>query len=471
MEFFGMVLLAGVAFGGMQWWWKRRLKKTFGVGSMGGLFRVAQKQAQAWDLAVTDVADTYGLSVTPPLRAQRLSASGEIDGLPVAIVARREDRGDSTRRITRLEVDVNLPRTLRMRAESPVELLRVALIGQDATVGSEAFDAETYVDGLSPALLTSLCAGETRRALARWFRSGGSIEDGALHFPLTDIKGPADITAAIERARSLGEHLTQLRPSDPQWVQERLSQAALTDPETGFRIQAATLLIQTFRDAPLAVETADRLLDADHPMLRVRGATLSDLPQAVDVAQSVALDAAASRDARVAAVVVLAERFPASAQASDAVTTLLQDPTSKAFTAALMMAPRLPPAPLDILSALVTEDDPNVTGPVIVELIRHGRAAQSPMLELVANAETPGAVQAALSVLSATADIHAVVPLKAAAEVHTDAATARALETTIATIQARTPGAKPGQLSFSEATEGQLSVSEAAERAPAEEPA
>jgi HEAT repeat protein len=86
-------------------------------------------------------------------------------------------------------------------------------------------------------------------------------------------------------------------------------------------------------------------------------------------------------------------------------------------------------------------------------------AAEQPLIRALWR-EAPGLRVAAAEALGRSGSTAAVLPLKQAADRYPDTAFRRAVRQAIAEIQARLPGASPGQLSLAAAESGQLSLAD-----------
>ncbi len=442
------------------------------VGSKRLAERRAADRAEGWNRALRAVAKTHHLTEMPRPNTPLLSVSGELDGLPVAITASREPPPEQgslnfvTLRdhqpdaaglclVTWLNVDIGLPKTLRMHAEDLLGAMARLMAGEDYGIGNLAFDRANTVDGLPPATLTAICSGRARVALTRWLKLGGIIADGALRYPLGATDETTVIDKALKNARALATHLTPMRPTDPLWVQQRLSDAALSDdPDVSFRVVAATRLFNAFPDAAITQTTADRLLDSNVPTLQAAAAGASDAPRAIDVAYAVAIDTRAPDGARHTCFGVLMTRSPCGPQLQSAVEQLLQTPASPLAFMALHAASQLPPQPIAALLPLVSIDD--IRDVAIAELARHSPDLQPDLVRRLSLAATDDEMLQLAHALRATADIGAIEPLRTAsggASRHVR----RALDAAIAKIQSRAPAAGAGQLSVTTASGGQLS--------------
>jgi HEAT repeat protein len=86
-------------------------------------------------------------------------------------------------------------------------------------------------------------------------------------------------------------------------------------------------------------------------------------------------------------------------------------------------------------------------------------AAETPLIRAL-NGDAPGLRVAAAEALGRSGTVAAVLPLKSVAERSGDRNLRRAARQAVAEIQARLPGASPGQLSLSATEAGQLSLAD-----------
>jgi HEAT repeat protein len=319
--------------------------------------------------------------------------------------------------------------TLTLRREG----LGTQVFGREIEIGDPAFDAEVYVNAPA-ALALALLDHPTRIHLAALLRGevGGAaevraaLERGVLDIRLRDraLSGAnaGQLAAVLRSALAVARRLAL--PAD---LAARLADNFRHEPEAGVRLQILLTLARELPDRPEARAMLLHGLEDASDEVRLRAAQALG-PEGEATLRDLAADDATEDSCAARAVEAVGDRLTSAE---------LIAPLAHALDAG---AGRLRTA-LACLAALGRHGDPSTEEPLV-------RALQ---------AGDPQIALAAAQALGRAGTVAAVAPLRTAADAVLPSALRSAARQAIAEIQARLPGAAPGQLALAGGDVGALS--------------
>jgi HEAT repeat protein len=353
----------------------------------------------------------------------------------------------------------------RLEGLAPITLRRErrGLPWRDASsreieIGDKGFDDDFHVTG-PHVFVRALLDGPTR-ALLRTLRLESDLEvDGGR------LRGALRVTTGwplheLALARILGLMLDVARRLErPRDVAQRLADNARLDPLPEIRLQNLLMLVREYPERPATDEALVAACADASDWIRVRAATaLGERGRAtlLEVATAEPPDDAAAAQA----VAVLGERL-----APEHVREILgralrtrQDGTVRACLASL--AQRGGGDDVELIAKVMSVEKGALAAAAADALAATGSAAAEPPL-LAALGRDAGELRvAAARALGRVGSAAAVVPLKEAEAQAREADFSRAARQAVAEIQARLPGASPGQLSLASGAAGMLSLAE-----------
>jgi len=239
----------------------------------------------------------------------------------------------------------------------------------------------------------------------------------------------------------------------------RLAENARHDLHAGVRLRNLLCLIREFSEHPVVDETLRAACADQNPEVRLRAATGLGA-EGVDTLLAMAGDPGLADAWQAAAISALGRRLPVEGAVDGLERALLSHhfETARACIEALATAGE---SAMDPLVKALGCDRGIVAASAATALgALQLPAAETPLIRALWR-EAPGLRVAAAEALGRSGSTAAVLPLKHAAERYSDAALRRAARQAVAEIQARLPGASPGQLSLAAAEAGQLSLADA----------
>lgn len=324
----------------------------------------------------------------------------------------------------------------------------------DIEIGDPGFEAEFFVTGV-PALVHAFLDTRTRGTLFRLSGEGSlMIASAALQWEIPQTEQSRLLAKEIE---ALLEVARRLRCRTE--TAERLAANALHDLHPGVRLRNLLCMIREFSEHPVVDETL-RAACADHsPEVRLRAATALGA-DGVETLLAMAEDVGLADVWQAAAVSALGQRLPTerAVQGLEKALGSHHFETARACIEGLATGGESAVGPLvkalAVDRGIVAATAANALGALGLP------EAETPLIRALWR-DAPGLRVAAAEALGRSASAAAVLPLKQAADRYSDTAFRRAARQAIAEIQARLPGASPGQLSLAVAESGQLSLAEA----------
>lgn len=322
---------------------------------------------------------------------------------------------------------------------------------REIEVGDEAFDDAFWIEG-PLRLVTALLDFPTRRLIARAVvECELTLAGGDLEAYTFDARVPEVLPKLVE----LGKRFTE--PLD---VAQRVADNALQDPEAGVRLRNLLLLVREFPGEPATLEVLRAACADWSSEIRLRAAmelgaegrevlfqlTESDEDDAVS-AQAVSLLGRELPFARTQAILTQALRI-----------RRLQ--TARACLES--MGTSGDAAAVEVLAKVLARETGELAVAAAEALGATGSpAAEAPLIAALERDKTDLRVAAATA-LASVGSAASVPALREAAEGSLfDRELRRAARQAIAEIQARVPGASPGQLSLAGVEAGQLSLAQA----------
>lgn len=375
---------------------------------------------------------------------------GLLDDFWISIEARPKRRGRRNRITLR---GSSLPFRLELRPESIGTSVTKLFEGSDIQTGDPVFDATVLVRG-DPYDTAAVLGGTTRPLVVQALRRGVRVENGQIVLETGDTLREPD--TLVKLARELTELARALKlPTD---VPGRLVQWVTRDPCPEARLRFLTILLERYPSDP-RTELALRHAQQDRsPEVRLAAAIAAgeagrstlellvgnaETPEDTACRAVAALGRALETEPALAALDgALTSHKPALARALLGVLAVCGDARAVERLVALLAEP-------DVEAAAVAAralEDCRGTG---VELALT-TALGSARAELR---------RAAAESLAKVGTVAAVAPLRAAAAAHPlDLGLHRASAAAVAAIQARCPGAAPGQVSLAGGDAGRLSL-------------
>jgi HEAT repeat protein len=431
---------------------RARARLWLAAASTVGLSEVAITKSVQGSLSLTGQSGTIRVRLRSTLRSARDPHYGGEEADSALVLLAIEGR-----KLGAVCIEVDDPEHpmggVGLRPEDATTDFGKAFGKHEIEIGDRSFDEDFFITG-APALVYAFLDTDTR---ARIFRMNyeGRFE----------IAGPVlrlDIPETNE-GRLLAEVVGLLldiarRLGDRTETAQRLASNARNDLWPAVRLRNLLCLVRTFGDRPVAGETLRAACADRDPEVRLRAATALG-PDGIDTLLGMAED------------VGLADVWPAAAIAALGPNFTLERATTTLEFALRGKRPETARACAEALGAC----GPAALEPLVEALgVRMGLvaaaaarslgalgmpAAEGPLIRAL-NGDAPGLRVAAAEALGRSGTVAAVLPLKIAAERSPDPELRRAARQAVAEIQARLPGASPGQLSLSVTEAGQLSLAE-----------
>jgi hypothetical protein len=334
---------------------------------------------------------------------------------------------------------------VRIRREQP-QLREMSEI----EIGDAAFDTLFFIEGPAP-LVFALLDAETRSLLLRisaecWLE----ISVGALWVDVFDSQVPRLLPLLLTTARRLA------RPLD---VAQGLVRHAREDPEEGVRLLNLICLARELPGRPETLEALRNACSDPSPEVRLRAAQeMGDAGR--DILIRFASDPSEVDTVSARAVSLLRQDLSFDLTKTFLSQALRRRHFQTARVCLEALGQSRDAAAVDLLAKVLARERGELADAAAEALEKTGSPAAEAPLILALERERPEVRVAAAKALGRLGSSVAVLPLKDAAERFPDRDLRRATRQAIAEIQARLPGATPGQLSLAGA-EGQLSFAEA----------
>lgn len=323
---------------------------------------------------------------------------------------------------------------------------------QDIEVRDAWFDRTFCVEG-PIRLVFALLDGRTRHLLRHCVDP-----KSRLAISLGEIRA----VIPLQRLSFILPHLLELgqRLAQPLDVLQRVAENAREDPEAGVRLQNLLVLVHELPGNPMTIEALRTACSDASPEIRLRAAKELG-PEGRDIL----LEFAESREDdafSAGAVSILDRELPV--ERMKAILDHAQDERSIQTARACLevLGRRGDAAAVDMLAEVLAFESTLETDELAVAaaqaLEATGNPAAEPPLIPALQSEHADLRVAAANALGRVGSVAAVLPLEEAESFLRDAELRRAARQAIAEIQARLPGASPGQLSMAEVETGQLSL-------------
>jgi HEAT repeat protein len=373
--------------------------------------------------------------------------------------------------LLRIVVDGNA--AISLEPERPTHAVARAL-QRETQIGDDAFDDAVHVLG-SPLQLRAILDGATRNVVSRLFAGWldqpiGSAKQTAAKITVRDGDLVAELpvgathTTASDLAwlvRSLLHHAPRFdKPRDPV---QRLAEHLPDDPLWTVRLNGLEMLAASFPKHPATAAVLRRALDDPRLEVRAHAAlALGDASALLAISRDSDDDEITARTLR-----ALGNRAP-----FDALVEILERSVRRrrlAVAAACVAAlGSHGEAAVETLGKVLAREAGELAIAAAQALRRTGApAAEVPLLRALSPAEEPELATAVVAALGTVGGVGAVLPIREAAD-HPRATRdlRRAARQAIAEIQARMPGATPGQLSVaaSAGEAGRVTLADAGER-------
>jgi hypothetical protein len=287
------------------------------IVGVGVALAVGHVQKTEWNRAVAAWAAERGVDVVP---SSWSGASGEIDGVHVAIESFLKRSGKTSLRYTRLEVATELPGNTTLASETTFRSsVGRMLKGDDMRTGDDVFDSAILLRGDETELLARMNQPARELALAV-VQSEAELSDGRF---VLEMRGTRDALAALDASvDTLVAFAKAVRLNGP--VVAHLAANAKGDPDAGVRARNLRELVDVYGSAR---ETADAIaagLGDRAAMVRLEAALAKPGPAADAALEALVADETLDAALRVKAARTLAERRPQSPALADAQAWLVQ---------------------------------------------------------------------------------------------------------------------------------------------------
>lgn len=321
----------------------------------------------------------------------------------------------------------------------------------DIEIGSESFDKTFFIGG--PArMVFALLDEETRNLL---IHASGEISNriGIVGGELVTEMPGRQLPRVLPLLLRVAEHFTQ--PVD---IRQRLVQNTTRDPEAGVRLKNLLVLARELPEDPEIRKVLRTSCSDPSPEVRLRaGRALGaeGLPVLLKLTEDLEDDTVSAE-----AVSILGHELP-SERLQDVLRRALSKPYHQTARTCMVALSCDGDASIGVLVKVLEHENEElaVFAAEVLEEIASSRA-EAPLL-LALQRDQPALRIAAVKALARVGTADAVLPLKEAAERFSrDLALVQTIYQAIAGIQARLPGASPGQISLAGAEAGQLSIAD-----------
>jgi HEAT repeat protein len=439
------------------------LEYLIGFGAIAAAFAVgvvASAIARRQRRVRTAIGEALGLtSVRAPLGKAYIE--GEFEGFRVRLESitpanslRYEEpipmrwRGD---RVTVLAAD-RIAHDIEMQAESRRTRAESRRKRREIEIGDERFDAGVSVRG-PELLLRALLDASTRSLVHDFVARGGHVTQGDLCAESSSDETPP--IALLRQAVSIARRL--LPPVD---LRTRLGDIVRQDPLPEVRTRALGALAGRFGDDEGVRAVCREALTSADAELRLTAA-LALGGEATDTLVELAQDTEGDNSQAARAIQALGRRLPLE-RALAILTDALRSGHRKVAVAVIDALGRIGgPAAASRLAAVLATAGAELSRAAVGALATMADgAAEAALIRALSHSELEVRVAAA-EALGATGTMAAVAPLRLMLDSSgAGRQISRAARHAIAAIQARVPGASPGQVSLAEDETGQLSYAE-----------
>ena len=325
---------------------------------------------------------------------------------------------------------------------------------REIELGDEPFDSKFFVEG-PPRLVLALFDAEMRRLLIGadeecLYEGALEIVDGEIRAETSDVMLPELLPLLLDVGRRLA------LPVD---VARRLTENATLDPAAGVRLQNLRLLARQAPGEPGTVEALRAACADASPEVRLwvakeLGAEGRDV--LMTLAEGTVEDGLSAQ-----AVSILGQRLEPERAKAILVQALRRRRLQTARACLESLGRSGAAQAVEVLAKVMAREKSELAAAAARALGETGSPAAEPPLLLALQREKVDLQVAAASALGRVGSAASVLALKDVAEGLSSPELRRAARQAIAEIQARLPGATPGQLSLAGEEAGQLSLAEA----------
>ena len=331
---------------------------------------------------------------------------------------------------------------------------------REIETGDETFDADFYVTGPATAVRAVL-DGDTRTLLSSLLVEVGlEMTNGIMkgRVPLVGVNHTGALEPLLPRALPLMLAAARRleRPAD---LPSALARNATSDPLPGVRLQNLLTLLRDYPDGAVTRPTLRSACDDASDDVRVRAATaMGEEGQATLI--DVATCGYAEDEPMARAVAALGDRL----STSDLHTVLRHALRTRRVAAGRSclsaLGRRSSPETVAALARVLAVERGELAVAAAHALAETGEIDAAPPLVAALARDRPIVQAAAAAALGRIGTANDILPLRELEARSGDDATRRAARQAVASIQARLPGASPGQLSLAESDAGALSLAE-----------
>lgn len=423
------------------------------TAGVGGLLLSGFRQrgrARVWRAAAAGAGLSRTVCEEPFVGTPFLT--GRAETLRVRLGSHQRDKDHED---IRIEVDdpTNPLGGVAVRPEDAATAFGKAFGKREIEIGDPGFDEAFFIVG-APALVHAFLDAETRMPIFRLNYEGRlEITGPVLRLDIPDTDESRLLSKVVglllDLARRLGNRAE---------IAERLASNARKDPWPAVRLRNLLCLIRTFGERPVAGETLRAACGDRDPEVRLRAATALG-PSGVETLVGMTEDLGLADVWQAAAIAALGQNMTLERAKATLEFALRGKRPETARACAEALGECGPAAVEPLVEALAVR-----TGLVATAAARSlgalgTPAAETPLIRAL-NGDAPGLRVAAAEALGRSGTVAAVLPLKSVAERSGDRNLRRAARQAVAEIQARLPGASPGQLSLSATEAGQLSLAD-----------
>jgi HEAT repeat protein len=376
---------------------------------------------------------------------------GQADDLEVTLEGYHRGRHEHGTRIV-VDGHGHIPVSLNLRAEGFTASLDKTFGGKELEIGDPGFDREIYVRGPENLLLPLLDV-ETRSAVRSVVALRGQAADGTVRIEVRTWNNANRIASALDKALAAARRLR--RPDDPV---ERLVKIAATDYYPAVRVRCLDLLRRAHAEderAHMAFRNALRSADTE---TRLIGAIAL-----ADEGQSALIEIASHPDTQepfaARAITALGTSLPPERAASILEAAIQTERNALALAAVGALGLVGGALAVSRLALVLGSSHTGLAAAAAGALASIGDvSAETPLIAALSSEQGELRIAAAQALGSIGCAV-CVAPLHAAVDAHLlDLGLRSVARQAIAAIQARLPGASPGQVSLAEGEGGRVSL-------------
>jgi HEAT repeat protein len=449
--------LAATAMAGALWLLavrqRERARVWLAAAAAAGLSEVAIRKSILGSLSLVGRSGTLRVRVRA---THRRDHRGEAAAGEEGAGALLEGAGARLEAAARIELDdpIHPMGGVGLRPEDAATEFGKAFGKREIEIGDPSFDEDFFISG-APALVHAFLDTDTRARIFRLNHEGRfEITGPVLRLDIPESDEGRLLANAVELSVGLARRLANRADTA-----ERLASNARNDLWPAVRLRNLLCLIRRFGEDPRVGETLRAACADRDPEVRLRAATALG-PEGVPTLVGMTEDVGLADVWQAAAVAALGRNLTLERAKATLEFALRGKRLETARACAEALGSCGPGAVEPLVEALAVH-----VGLVAAAAARSlgalgAPAAEAPLIRAL-HGVAPGLLVAAAEALGRTGTVAAVLPLKSAAERSRDPHLRRAARQAVAEIQARLPGASPGQLSLSATEAGQLSLADA----------